>query len=67
MPHTISKKDFFEEIKNSSISLDEIINKQTIFNNKIKKNNKLFNQALQDWKRISSKNQLYTVYYIIDF
>ena len=56
MPHTINKKDFFEEIKNSSISINEIINKQTFLSKKIKKNDKLFNQALQNWRRISSKN-----------
>mgnify|MGYP001325211105 FL=1 len=56
MPYTINKKDFFEEIKNSSISINEIINKQNFFNKKIKKKNKLFNQAFQNWKRISSKN-----------
>ena len=43
MPYTINKKDLFEEIKNSCISINEIINKQTFFNKKIKKNDKLSN------------------------
>ena len=34
MPYTINKKNFFEEIKNSSISINEIINKQTFLNKK---------------------------------
>ena len=56
MPYTINKKNFFEEIKNSSISINEIINKQTFLNKKIKKEANLVNQALQNWRRISSKN-----------
>lgn len=56
MSYIINKKNFLKEIKNSSISINEIINKQTFFNKKIKIDDKIFNQALQDWKRISSKN-----------
>ena len=56
MSYTINKNDFFEEIKNSCISINEIINKETCLNKKIKNNDKLFKQALQNWKRISSKN-----------